>query len=102
MAGNADVSISVDTDGCFKRKIFNEFQRNCTLSCSDVTGLAAGANVKAVILRHMTGLLGGGLTGRNARVYGAGVTPKQILSTPGTQGPDVTQYWVQMLNQQAP
>lgn len=99
IAGSADVEASADTDGCFTLKIFNEHQRHCTLAVSDEIGLAAGANVKGVLLRHMNGLLGGGNTGRNKRVYGAGVSTSYILSLPGSQAPDVTQSWVEALPQ---
>lgn len=74
-------------------------EKNCTMAVSDRVGLAAGAKVSAIYVRHMQGLFGAAKVGRNAKVYGAGITVQRILTTAGEDvGSDVIQPWIDTLN----
>lgn len=98
-AGSAHVQLSADTDGCITADVFGEHQRNCTIAITDRVGLHAGAKVSGILVRHMQGLLGGGHIGRNAKVYGSGITVNKILTTPGDDiGSNVIQPWMSALD----
>lgn len=98
-AGSAHVELSADTDGCIVFDVFGQRERNCTIAVTDRIGLEAGARVSGIFVRHMQGPLGGGHIGRNAKVYGSGITVNRILTTAGDDiGSDVIQPWIDTLN----
>lgn len=98
-AGSAHVELSADTDGCIVFDLLTRRERNCTMSITEHTGLYAGAKVSGVWVRHMQGIFGGARVGRNAKVYGSGITVDRILTTAGEDvGSDVIQPWIDALN----
>lgn len=105
-AGSAAVSLSAATDGCIRVDLLHTTEINCTVGISDSLGLAAGANVEGIVVRHMNGIFGGGLIGRNKRVYGSGVSVSNLLNTPAANvssgSYDIIKPWVQVLNTYAP